>query len=146
MSPLPPSPSTSDSEVAVADVTTVSVSPVLRQWLSAFTTRFGWGFYTFACFRVFLFLTFPLDIFLQRMIVAATHEMPLRIRYAHGELTWRGTGVVQDVTIEQTETNLPPLRVNRLTVQPSWLGLLFGRPFPLTFQADLYGGTIERDH
>lgn len=143
MSPLPPSLSISDSEVAVADVTTVSVSLVLQQWLSVVSTRFGWGFYTFACFLVFLFLTFPLDIFLQRMIVAATHETPLRIRYAHGELTWRGTGVVQDVTIEQTETNLPPLKLNRLTVQPSWLGLLFGRPFPLTFQASLYGGTIE---
>jgi type II secretion system protein N len=143
MSPLPPSPSTPDSGVVFPDVNAVSVEPVLRRWLPTFVSRFGWGLYTLVCFVAFLFLTFPLDILLQRVIATATHETPLRIRYAHGELTWRGTGVAHDVTIEQTETNFPALKLNHLTVQPSWLSLLFGRPFPLTFQANLYGGTIE---
>lgn len=143
MSLLPPSPSTLTSGVVLADVNAESVEPGLRQWLPAFATRFGWWLYTCLCFFVFLFLTFPLDIILQRVIVAATQETPLRIRYAHGELTWTGTGVVQDVTIEQTATNFPPLKLQQLRVQPSWLGLLFGSPFPLSFQASLYGGTIE---
>lgn len=143
MSPLPPSPSTSTSGVVFSDANAVAVEPVLRQWLPAFVSRFGWWLYTLICFFLFLFLTFPLDILLQRMIVTATHETPVRIRYARGALTWHGTGIVQDVTIEQNETNLPPLKLNQLTVQPSWLGLFFGRPFPLTFQANLYGGTIE---
>jgi type II secretion system protein N len=115
----------------------------LRQWLPAFAARFGWWFYVFICFVVFLFLTFPFDILLQRAIVSATRETPLRIRYVNGELTWRGTGVIRDVTIEQTETDWPPIRLSRLAVRPSWLGLLIGRLLPLTFQANLYGGTIE---
>jgi type II secretion system protein N len=143
MSPLPPSPSTPASGVAFSDANAVSVDPALRRWLPAFARRFGWWLYTLVCFAAFLFLTFPLDILLQRAIATATQETPLRIRYAQGELTWRGTGIVHDVTIEQTEANLPALKLNRLTVQPSWLGLIFGRPFPLTFQANLYGGTIE---
>ena len=143
MSPLPPLPSTPDSEVALSETSAVPAMLVLRRWTPPFSPRFGWGLYTLLCFGVFLFLTFPVDILLQRVMVSTTRGTPLRVRYAQGELNWHGAGVVHDMTIEQADTNLPAFRLNRLTVQPSWLGLLFGRPLPLAFQADLYGGTIS---
>src|SRR5581483_943409 len=79
---------------------------------------------------------------LQRVIISATREMPVRVRYGHGELTWRGSAVVRDVTIEPTDGNFPTLKLTQLSVRPSWLGLFFGRPLPLVFQADLYGGKV----
>jgi type II secretion system protein N len=94
------------------------------------------------CFAVFLFLTFPVDVVLQRAITSATRGTPLRARYAQGELTWGGTAVMRDVTIEHRGVNFPALKVTRLSLRPSWLGSLFARPFPATFQADLYGGTV----
>ena len=142
MSLSPPLPSTPDSGAALPDSGGASIGSLLRRRVPALATRFGWGLYTLLCFAVFLFLTFPVDILLQRMIISATREMPIRIRYAHGELTWRGAGVVRDVVIEPVDANLFALKLNRLTVQPSWFGLFFGRPWPLAFQTELYGGTI----
>lgn len=143
MSPLPPSPSTPDSEVVLSEISAVPALLVLRRWTRSFSARFGWGLYTLLCFGIFLFLTFPVDILLQRVIASATRGTPLHVRYAQGELNWHGAGVVHDMTIKRTDANLPPFKLNRLTVQPSWLGLLFGHPLPLSFQADVYGGTIS---
>jgi type II secretion system protein N len=92
---------------------------------------------------VFLFLTFPVDGVLQQVIVSTLRGTPLHVHYMHGELTWSGAAVVRGVTIEKTGTNFPPLKVTRLVVRPSWLGLLFGRPLPLAFQTDLYGGALN---
>jgi len=143
MLPLPRLPSTPDRSVPLSEINAAPVMPVLLRGIPWLSARFGWVLYTLVCFGVFLFLTFPADILLQRVIVSATRGTPLRVRYTQGELSWRGAGVVRDVTIEQMDTNFPAFKLNRLTVQPSWLGLLFGRPLPLAFQAELYGGTIS---
>lgn len=142
MSFSPPLPSTPGSGFTLPDGIGAATGSLLRRWTSVFATRFGWGLYTLLCFFVFLFLTFPADVVLQRVIISATREMPMRIRYGHGELTWHRSAVVRDVTIEPTDANFPTLKLTQLSVHPSWLGLFFGRPLPLVFQADLYGGKI----
>jgi type II secretion system protein N len=136
-------PSTSDNNVAASELNAAVLEPAWRRWTPSFSVRFGWGLYTAICFAIFLFLTLPADILLQRVIITTTRGTPLHVRYELGELTWSGAVVMRDMTIEQRETNLPALKVTRLVVRPSWLSLLFGQLFPLTFQADLYGGAIN---
>lgn len=143
MSLSQPLPSTPDSGVTLPESNVESLETTWRRWVPSFSARFGWGLYTVICFVVSLFFTFPVDAVLQRVIVSVTRSTSLHVRYEQGGLNWRGTAVVRDVTIEQQETGLPPLKVTRLVVHPSWLGLLFGRLLPLAFQADVYGGTIN---
>lgn len=143
MSLLQPSPSILDNDAPLSEVTATTLSPVWRRWTRLSSARMGWGVYTLLCFAVFLFLTFPVDVVLQRVISSVTRGTPVHIHYSQGELTWYGAALVRDVRVEQRGASLPPLRVSRLLVHPSWLGLLWGSPFPLAFQADLYGGTIN---
>ena len=141
MSPLPPLPSTLE-RAGTASSEAVATSALQWRWLPARSPRLWWSLYTFACFLVFLLFTFPVDIVLQRVIAAATRGTPVRVRYAQGELGWRGAVIVRSVTIEHLDSYVPPLKLTQLTLQPSWLRLLFGHPLPLAFQADLYGGTL----
>lgn len=143
MSPSQPLPSTPDRSGALAETTATALALVWRRWVPLLSARFGWGFYTTICFAVFLFLTFPVESLLQRVIISATRGTQLYIRYAQGELTWGGAAIVRDVTLEKQDTNLPLLKLTRLAVRPSWLRLPFGQPLPLAFQADLYDGTVD---
>ena len=115
----------------------------LRAYLPAFSSRLGWILYTLACCCFFIVLTFPTDLLIQRTLAISTRGLPMRIRYLQGEFTWRGACVLRDVVIEGLTPNLPTLKVARLSVQPSLLGLLVGRFFPLAFSADLYDGTVS---
>src|SRR5262245_34534 len=124
MSLSQPLPSMPDSGDTLSEINAAVLEPMWRRGMRSFATRFGWGFYTAICFAVFLLLTFPVDVVLQRVIIAATRGTQLHIRYAQGELTWSGAAVVHDVTIERRETTLLPLKVTRLLVRPSWFGLL----------------------
>lgn len=142
MSLLQPLPSTPDSGVVRPDSSAAAASSLLRRWTPVLVSRFGWGLYTVLCFVIFLFLTFPVDVVLQRVIASTTRGTRVQVRYVHGELTWRGASVLRNVTIEPTDTNLPTLKLSRLSVHPSWFGLVFGRPLPLSFEAELYGGTL----
>jgi len=119
-----------------------TLSGYLRAWLPAFVVRKGWLWYSLICFVVFLFLTFPSGLLLQRLSDSLTRGTGVQIRYAEGELTWRGGCVLRDVTIETASLHATPVQLTRLTVQPALLSLLWGQAFPLAFDTNLYGGTL----
>lgn len=133
----------------LADASTTSLAPPLaflgrlRERLPALSSRVGWLLYTLACFGLFLLLTFPADLLLRRVIVSATRESAVRVHYAEGDWSWGSGWVLQDLTIENPSTKGTALRLSRLTLRPSLIGLLYNQPLPLTFSADLYGGTVS---
>lgn len=112
-----------------------------RELLPRMSARLGWVLYTLVCLCFFLFLTFPTEILLQRIMITATRETSVRIQYGHGELTWRGGCQLHDVVVANNTG--PALRISHVTLHPSLLGLIIGRPWPLTFTAHLYGGTLK---
>jgi len=105
------------------------------------SARLGWTLYTIVCLCFFLLLTFPTEMLLQRIVISATRETLVRIQYDHGELTWWGGCRLYDVVVENSTG--PAVRMTHVTLQPSLLGLTVGRPWPLTFTAHLYGGTLN---
>ena len=68
-------------------------------------------------------------------------KISVQIQYDHGELTWRGGCRLHAVVIKNGPG--PAVRMTNVTVHPSLLGLIIGRPWPLTFTVDLYGGTLN---
>jgi type II secretion system protein N len=114
----------------------------LRAWLPAFVVRHGWLWYGLVCFVVFFLLTFPSGLLLQRLSDTLTRRTGVQIRYAEGQLTWRGGCVLRDVTIETAALRPTPVQLRHLTVRPALLGLLSGQPFPLAFTTNLYGGML----
>ncbi|MEW6299855.1 MAG: type II secretion system protein GspN [Thermodesulfobacteriota bacterium] len=115
----------------------------VRGRLPTLPARGGWALYTLACFLLFLFLTFPSDLLLRRIVAALAAESPVRVRYATGDLTWWGEGRFSDVTVENPLPGMPTLQASRLTLTPSFIGLLRGHLSPLTVDARLYGGTVR---
>lgn len=142
MSHLPPSLSLPDNDGTLAPlVPGASLLLRVRKAVSRFSGRVGWILYTIVSCLFFLLLTFPTDLLLQRVTNGATRGTPVRVQYAQGELTWWGSCRLREV--EVAHGTAPVVKIARLTVQPSLLGLLFGRPWPLSFTADLYGGTVS---
>jgi type II secretion system protein N len=103
--------------------------------------------YGVVSFAGFLLLTFPAELVLQRVVASLEQSAAVRVRYRTGEWSWSQGWTLRDLTIEKTGV-LPPVRLSRATLSPSLFGLLRARSFPLTFSANLYGGTghgtIER--
>ena len=133
----------------LADVNPTSLASLLaflerlRERLPALSPRAGWLWYTLACFGFFLLLTFPTEPLLRRVLVSVSRESAVRMHYAEGGWRW-GTGwVLRDLTIESPLTRGTALRLSRLTLRPSLIGLLSSQLLPLTFSADLYGGTCS---
>lgn len=93
-------------------------------------------------FVLFLFLTFPTELVLQRVTASIAQTAQLRIQYGSGRWTWNKGWVLYDLTIEKPGAT-PPLHLSRLAISPSWLGLLHGQPLPLSFSATLYGGAAK---
>ncbi len=106
---------------------------------SFYTPRLLWVLYGTVVFVIFLFLTFPTELALQRVTASIAQTAQLRIQYGSGRWTWNKGWVLYDLTIEKPGAT-PPLHLSRLAISPSWLGLLHGQPLPLSFSATLYGG------
>ena len=141
MSLLPPSLSLPDNVTPAPFPWGVTSLLRLRGVIPRFSARLGWTLYTAVSGLFFLLLTFPTDVLLQRVITGATRGLPVRIHYTQGELTWRGGCRLREV--EVTYGTAPTVRMTRVTLRPSLLGLIVGRPWPLGFTADLYGGTLS---
>lgn len=109
---------------------------------SPYTPRLLWVWYGIVSFVLFLFLTFPTELVLQRVAAAIAQTAHLRIQYGSGRWTWNKGWVLYDLSIEKPGVT-PPLHLSRLAVSPSGLGLLHGQPLPLSFSATLYGGTAQ---
>ncbi|MCS6924995.1 MAG: type II secretion system protein GspN [Candidatus Binatia bacterium] len=113
----------------------------LRDRLLRLLARSGWALYTLACFCLFLCLTFPSDLLLQRVVAAFSAESAVRIRYATGDLTWWGGLELNEVTLEAS--GIPSLPASRVILTLPVLGVLRGSLSPLTFQVHLAGGTVD---
>lgn len=129
-------PWTADTSTAIPEpADTLRVEPSLG------SRRMLWLLYSVLSFLVFVLLTFPADLLLQRVVSTIEQTSALRIRYSAGEWSWLQGWTLQNLSIERSE--MAPLRISRLTLSPSFFGLLYGQPFPLTYSADLYGGTAS---
>src|SRR5581483_3397525 len=113
-----------------------------RLRFSARSRRFTWALYGGACFLVFLVLTFPADLLLQRVVASIERTAMLRVTYGESRWTWNKGWILLDVSIDKPGMT-PPLRLSRFTLAPSIGGLLQGQPFPLAFSAVLYGGAAR---
>jgi type II secretion system protein N len=113
----------------------VRVEPLIR------SVRTAWILYGVLSFVVFVLLTFPVELLLQRVVTTVEQSSALRMRYSTGEWSWAQGWTLQNLSIERSGMTL--LRISRLTLSPSFFGLLYGQPFPLTYSAKLYGGTAN---
>lgn len=112
--------------------------------LPVLSSRTGWLFYTLACFVFFVVLTFPSGVFLPRLVTSLTQGSGVRVGYMEGDCTWLAGCVLRDLSLESLPLGVTGVRLSRLTLQPSVVGLLVSsRPWPLTFSAELYGGAFD---
>ena len=125
----PPAEATPDAES-----THVAHSPISSRF-----ARFGWLLYGLVSFVLFLVLTFPSELILQRVVAAIEHDAALHLHYSSGQWSWVHGWTLEDLSIKNA-TMAEPLQFSSLALRPSLLGLLHGQPFPLTFAARLYGG------
>ena len=138
---LPPSLSLPDNHPVPPVSRLVLFLLQARELLPRLSVRLGWTLYTIFCLCFFLFPTFPTEVLLQRVLRGATSNTLVYIQYGHGALTWWGGCRLSDVVVESSSG--PAVRIAHVTLQPSLLGLIVGRPWPLTFTAHLYGGTLS---
>jgi type II secretion system protein N len=103
--------------------------------------RLLWLVYGVLSFLLFVLLTLPVEPLLQQVVRTVEQTSALRVRYSAGEWSWLQGWTLKDLSIERS--GMAPLRISRLTLSPSFFGLLYGQPFPLTYSANLYGGTAE---
>ena len=103
--------------------------------------RLAWIAYGLVSFVVFLVLTFPTELLLQRVMDAVEQTASLQIRYKTQRWTWSRGWMLEDISIEKT--NAVSVQLTHLTLRPSVFGLFYGQPFPLTFSARLYDGAAH---
>lgn len=111
-----------------------------RAAIPRFSGRMGWTLYTVVSCLFFLLLTFPTDLLLRRIVRGVTRGTPVHVQYARGELTWWGGCRLREVKVAYKTA--PTVHIAQLTMQPSLVGLLVGRPWPLAFTASLFGGSV----
>lgn len=116
----------------------------LRARLPAWSARTSWLVYTLVCFVIFLVLTFPSNVLLQRLIASVPRDAGVRVRYTDGDCTWLEGCVLHDLVLEGPALAGSTVQLARLTVDPSlWNLLLRRQPWPLIFSGDSYGGTVD---
>jgi type II secretion system protein N len=112
--------------------------------LPVLSSRTSWLLYTLTCFVFFVVLTFPSGVLLQRLVTSVPRESGVRARYVEGDCTWLEGCVLRDLTLESPLFGGSAVQLSRLTLHPSWWGLVFGgQPWPLGFNADGYNGTFS---
>jgi len=112
--------------------------------LPVLSSRISWLLYTLTCFVFFVVLTFPSGVLLQRLVTSVPRESGVRARYVEGDCTWLEGCVLRDLTLESPLFGGSAVQLSRLTLHPSWWGLVFGgQPWPLGFNADGYNGTFS---
>ena len=128
-------------------MTAVSGAAVEQAWrqVRKWQPRFGgWGLYTALCFLIGLLVTFPSEVVVRRLVWSMAQQTPLQVHYESGGLSFPGTVIFQGLEVKNaTGARSVPLRFTELSLNPSLIGLLWGRPFPLAIDAALYGGTLS---
>lgn len=103
-----------------------------------------YGVYTVLLFVVFFAATFPHELVLRRVLEpAATAPVGIEIRGVR--LGWTLAYTIDELRLFRrgADPALPLLTATHVRAAPSLLGLLRGRPFPLSIRADVYGGTLD---
>ncbi len=99
--------------------------------------------YTLTLFLVFLLATFPHEALLRRLIDRSA-QGPLTIAVSDVTLGWPFAYRIGEARIAARGADplAPLLLAQQVRVAPSLLGLLRGRPYPLSLRAALYGGAF----
>jgi type II secretion system protein N len=109
--------------------------------------RILWTLYGALSFVVFVLLTFPAELLLQRVVATLEQTTAVQVRYGAGEWSWLQGWTLHNLSIEKA--GMAPFHVSRLTFSPSFFSLMYGQPFPLTYAVHLYGGaakgTVQRE-
>jgi type II secretion system protein N len=150
MSPLPPWQSIRDSLRALLPSRSIGQGAASPAGLGRFAGRLPvlspqtvWLLYMAACFVLFLVLTFPSNVLLQRLVASLPRESGIRIRYAEGDCSWHKGCVLRELTLEGPSLRGAAVQLSRLALQPTLFGLVFGgQLLPLTFNAELYDGVV----
>ena len=100
--------------------------------------------YTLTLFVAFLAATFPHEQILRRTLDAGP-AAPVTVEMQGVHLGWTLGYTIDELRLlaRGADPSLPLLSTSRLHAAPSLLGLIRGRPFPLTLSADLYGGSLD---
>jgi type II secretion system protein N len=103
-----------------------------------------YGVYTLLLFLVFCAATFPHELVLRQLLAGATTG-PVTVDVRGVRLGWTLAYAIDDLRVLRrgADPALPLLSASHVRAAPSLLGLLRGRPFPLSVRADVYGGTID---
>ncbi|HEY2386626.1 MAG TPA: type II secretion system protein GspN [Candidatus Binatia bacterium] len=100
--------------------------------------------YTLLLFVVFLGATFPHEAILRRALDPGP-AAPISVDLRGVSLGWTLGYTIDELRIlsRGADPTLPVLDATHVYAAPSILGLLRGRPFPLSLAASLYGGSLE---
>jgi type II secretion system protein N len=100
--------------------------------------------YTLLLFVVFLGATFPHEAILRRALDPGP-AAPISVELRGVSLGWTLGYTIDELRIlsRGADPTLPVIDATRVYAAPSILGLLRGRPFPLSLAATLYGGSLD---
>ncbi len=112
--------------------------------LTKVATPLLYSLYTVLAFVLFLLVTFPHELVLQRILSrAATGPVEVEVRGLH--LGWTLAYTMDELRLLRRggDPAIPLLTAQKVRVAPSWLSLLRGHPYPVGVRGDLYGGTAD---
>jgi type II secretion system protein N len=130
-----------------------SPEPSSRDWRARLTTRLAdtratelllYGGYTLLAFVVFLLLTFPHELVVQRLLARAeTGPVDVDVRGIH--LGWTLAYTIDELRLlaRGDDRAVPLLSAAHVRVAPSLISLFRGHPYPVAVSGDLYGGTLS---
>jgi type II secretion system protein N len=115
------------------------------EWLGFLGKRLTWLYvvYTTVLFFVFLMLTFPTDVLMQRAR-GVINSGPGGLEFASSRFAWYNGIEISGVRLGGGVEGRPPaLEVSRLWVRPVLSALIRGNPYAVQMQGDLYGGEAD---
>ncbi len=100
--------------------------------------------YTLLLFVLFVAGTFPHESVLRRALDPGP-TAPFTVELRGVRLGWTLGYTIDELRLlaRGADSSLPILDTSRVYAAPSLLGLIRGRPFPLTIAAALYGGSLD---
>ncbi len=103
----------------------------------------AYAIYGFLAFAVFLYVMLPYDLIRQRIVEAAS-QGPVKLSIASLSPTFPPGLDLQDVSVEQRQTNAAPklYRLTTLHIRPQWLAL-FSRAKSMRLNGELYNGQMS---
>lgn len=139
-----------NADATVASGGTESLAGRVRDLLRGFAGRAARGpvlwyaIFTVVVFLIALVATFPHELVLNRALRGATGRSPFEVETGASRLGWTLAYGIDSLRVRLRDVDGDPLlSAEALSLSPSRLGLLRGHPYPLGFDASLYGGTLH---